>query len=796
MVAKAAAPGEAVDLKGTETLDITPSPRILKLIAEIEFRPWQCIAELVDNSFDEFLDIKRSQVPWTEPLEVSVSLPSQRTALDRGQIAVEDNGRGMTLEQVRNAVRAGFTGKDPITNLGLFGMGFNVATARLGGVTRFLTTRAGDTEWVGVEIDVDNMGDSFRAPVVHVPKESPKHQGTRVEITRLTKLADWLTKPGNQTGLRKTLGGIYSYLLDTDNFRLLVNGIATPVWRHPVWSRERSVTRRGEVIPAIIDIDEDLGERAVCRTCGAWQPAPNTECEQCDSTDLEVRRRRVHGWVGILRELDRKEFGIDFLRNGRKILRFDKEIFRWKDPDDPSGVGEIEYPIEIPANEGRIVGEIHLDHVHVTYTKDAFDSNDPAWHGAIRILRGDGPMQPKKAAALGYGRNDSPLSRLYRGYRRNDPGREYLMAGNGRHKRARLDTKDWVRQFHMGAAEYQTDEKWLEAVVEHDRLVAARQAEADAAAAGGAADDPTTEFLAADDDASVVGDANEDDGAASEDETGEEDLTDEQRLQRLLATATPIPELNGEFSATGVGGRPIRLRAVEVRAPLQLDGRRVPVWVTGELGGSFVALVDLDHPHFRLFDDEPEDVVLMEVAQNLIIRARGTTVPISAVFAELKARHLPSHAIDAGKLIPDAAHLMHDIQERMVRCIQDNPQRPWENALVEAERHITHERVTEILRTAEIQPVIYSGEYLLYVPPAVIPRVIEEWPEAFLDGRLFTRPFADVPTPGARRQMVSSVTGLVSDLAWLTANPVNPPRDQMIRARLSLRLLPNELAEG
>jgi hypothetical protein len=44
--------------------------------------------------------------------------------------------------------------------------------------------------------------------------------------------------------------------------------------------------------------------------------------------------------------------------------------------------------------------------------------------------------------------------------------------------------------------------------------------------------------------------------------------------------------------------------------------------------------------------------------------------------------------------------------------------------------------------------------------------------------------------------MVSSVTGLVSDLAWLTANPVNPPRDTMIRARLSLRLLPNELAAG
>ena len=45
-------------------------------------------------------------------------------------------------------------------------------------------------------------------------------------------------------------------------------------------------------------------------------------------------------------------------------------------PDDPSGQGDIEYPIEPPANQGRIVGEIHLDHVPVNYTKDAFDTND------------------------------------------------------------------------------------------------------------------------------------------------------------------------------------------------------------------------------------------------------------------------------------------------------------------------------------------------------------------------------------------------------------------------------------
>jgi hypothetical protein len=300
-----------------ETVDITPSPRILKLVAEIEFQPWQCVCELIDNSFDELLDIQRNVSDWTEPLEVSVTLPSPTTPVPEASVVIQDNGRGMTLEQVRNAVRAGFTGRDPVNNLGLFGMGFNVATARLGGITRFLTTREGDADWIGVEIDVDNIGESFRAPVIREPKSSPDEHGTQVEVRRLTKLAEWLTKPANQSGLRKRLGGIYSQLLHGEGFRLDVNGIKVKPWRHCAWSPERSVVRGREVIPAIIKIDETLGERAVCRVCGTWQAPQTDECEQCESRALEVRTRRVHGWVGIARELDRREFGVDFLRNGR-----------------------------------------------------------------------------------------------------------------------------------------------------------------------------------------------------------------------------------------------------------------------------------------------------------------------------------------------------------------------------------------------------------------------------------------------------------------------------------------------
>lgn len=37
------------------SVDITPKPRILRTLGDIPFHPWQCIAELIDNSIDAFL---------------------------------------------------------------------------------------------------------------------------------------------------------------------------------------------------------------------------------------------------------------------------------------------------------------------------------------------------------------------------------------------------------------------------------------------------------------------------------------------------------------------------------------------------------------------------------------------------------------------------------------------------------------------------------------------------------------------------------------------------------------------
>src|SRR5207253_8143499 len=134
-----------------------------------------------------------------------------------------------------------------------------------------------------------------------------------------------------------------------------------------------------------------LAERDFCLQCWQWLAASADKCPSCGGSQNVVKRnRRVYGWVGLQRYLSASDYGIDFLRHGRKIEVASRDLFYWNDGQ----LSEEEYPIDDPRHRGRVVGEIHLDHCRVTYTKDRFDRNDPAWEEMANIVRGSGPLRP------------------------------------------------------------------------------------------------------------------------------------------------------------------------------------------------------------------------------------------------------------------------------------------------------------------------------------------------------------------------------------------------------------------
>ena len=353
-------------------MDITPSPRILRMLGEIEFDEWQCIAELADNAFDDFSEIVADGQAWPGGFKVSVTLPGPGASVSGAEVIVTDTGKGMTRDKLENAVKAGWSSNDRFDKLGLFGMGFNVSTARLGRRTRVLTTRAGDPEWIGVEIDLETFGPDFNAPEISEPKDDPSEHGTKVIVSNLHRdRAEWLQR--NAENLRTTLGRVYGWLLDNRPYELWVQGVKVKPRRACRWGDGRYVIygsgANAEKIPAYIEIDEKFEPADACELCGNWQNVGKDVCDQCGSGELRERERQLHGWLGVQRHLDKRDFGIDFLRNGRKILQYDKSLFNWKNPNDPTGAVDVEYPVELANQGGRLIGEIHLDYVPCITTR-------------------------------------------------------------------------------------------------------------------------------------------------------------------------------------------------------------------------------------------------------------------------------------------------------------------------------------------------------------------------------------------------------------------------------------------
>ena len=186
-------------------LDLTPDPRVLQMLGEINLQQWRCLAELIDNSIDGFLHATRNGNPIKHS-EILVTVPTADA--ETARVTVRDNGPGMSIETLENAVKAGWSGNDPLSSLGLFGMGFNIATARLGLVTDVWTTRAGDPEYVGVRIDLDELRATrnFRVPRRTRPKPDHADHGTEVVISRLKPdQRAYLARSNNRTTIRKHL---------------------------------------------------------------------------------------------------------------------------------------------------------------------------------------------------------------------------------------------------------------------------------------------------------------------------------------------------------------------------------------------------------------------------------------------------------------------------------------------------------------------------------------------------------------------------------------------------------------
>lgn len=780
-----------------EVIDITPTPRILRTLGDIPFEPWQCLAELIDNSLDAFMaDIDKPKVS-ADGNRIDIHWSSEAVAGHKREITIEDNGPGMPLDVLQKAAKAGYSSNNPIDNLGLFGMGFNIATARLGDETHLLSATADSQEWIGIEINFDALikQGAFSARVIRSPKTNPEESGTRIVIRQL-KDGIYSEIRRRESAIRQRLETIYSPILKDSAVAICVQGKQLRPRMHCVWDAHRSVVRSGVSVSAIQYIDQNLGDSLFDVSRNRYLSDDEAADYRYGSSaygEVELpahivqRERRLHGWIGIQRFSDTTSFGLDFIRNGRKILIGDKSLFNFENPD--TGSTRIEYPIELGSTVGgRIVGELTVDYLIPTYQKNGFNTNDTSWQLTVDAIRGAGPLLPKQRTALGYPTaNDSPLGRLANAYRRVDPGTRNLALPNHL-------AQDYAKKFFAGDPEYQDDDKWFRVAQEADRDRGEKSGNAT----------PDHGQMASDNAADYFSDHGAEQQTAdtvtespSTDPAGTRSIAEHTSSIALLkANATRNDTMSHEYRYNDNPGFDVKVWRV-VKGPIRVAGREVPCQIHQD-GVEIDFFYDMSHPILAEYPLTPKQLLLQHLAEKFSLRDR--TVSSQQVFQALVGLHMSDERINGATLVERANAIISRILDHLPTLLQgavSTVVQLIESAPLEKERFLDR-----LLAEAPALVVPYQQgksnaiQALAYVDPSTLKRLVSELPEYFMDGKLFSLPYLELQDADVdmlnrlRRSSVDRVVAYLSDVVSFTQGAsANVSKHELMRMSHTLALL-------
>ena len=794
------------------TLDITPTPRILRTLGEIPFKTWQCLAELIDNSIDAFLS-DETNASEEEDRRISVNWTSDSVAANNRTIEITDNARGMSLDQLQSAVKAGYSSNDPIGQLGLFGMGFNISTARLGELTTIISTRRGDSDWVGVEIDFQKLIDSkrFNVPIIRVPKENCEESGTKIKISRLRH--GILTElPNKENEIRQRLEVVYSPLLNSKEIVIYVKGKQLRPKNHCVWSESRYVRYNNQNVSARIEIDRNLGDalfdlRKNCYLTG--DEAEPYYISQQEGRELPPhiveRGKRLTGWLGIQRYADPNDFGIDFIRNGRKILISDKSLFQYENPI--TGQKELQYPLELGTSVGgRIVGELHVDYLLPTYQKSDFDRSDNSWAQTVDAICGAGPFLPKSRKGLGFlEQSTSPLGVMVNAFRRVDKGTKCLFTPND-------IAKSYAAQFRKDMRDYLDDTFWWKAAQEEDQKQNTGGARSTAVNTGETPSDDIGAYL------DIIGGSTSNPTA----QTGSgvnapsgsapaiisrvaspliSTTPETSKLDELILRSTTVSQLSGRNYKFG-NTAPLNVRVYELTSgEIFFRGERKPCFFSSD-GIDCDFVYNPNHSLLAQYPITPTMLLLQYLSEKL--KARDSLSDVVAVFSTLVETTMQDSKIDRQSLQDRANSAFELLREKLAKALESRAKEVVD--CIHESNGEVEETVTNLLQSnpsllKPFQSRDAAGfDAIDFAPPKTLCRLMDKFPSYVFDGKVMSTPFLtidlsdDNATKRARDESKERALSFIKDtLRVIAGYGQRVQKNELARASLSVDFLIKEL---
>ena len=314
--------------KGNQTISIRPGVQILSVLKHLKYKSWFALAEFVDNSIQSYLTNRdRIEAVEGDQFQLRVDIEIDDTIPPR--LIVRDNAAGIAEADYARAFRAA---EVPLDRKGLseFGMGMKSAACWFAPKWRVRSKALGEAQDGLVIMDVASIVVSGveTVDVVRSPGRINEHY-TEVTLENLhhVPLGRTLGK------IREHLGDIYRFFLRDKRLVLTLNGVAISFDDPEVYHGPRHSHPTGAAV--------------------TWRK----------SIDITTSKGvRMHGFAAIRKEGSASRAGFGLFRRDRLIQGGGDE--GWK-------------PVEIFGQPNsfrsqRVFGELFLDGVPVSHTKDGF----------------------------------------------------------------------------------------------------------------------------------------------------------------------------------------------------------------------------------------------------------------------------------------------------------------------------------------------------------------------------------------------------------------------------------------
>jgi len=841
---------------GSFEVDLVPDPRVLQALAHTALSHKDALSELIDNAIDSFKQASNEGIPVDHPIvSVQVPMPAEFKR-DEGLIVVQDNGPGMTPEQAEKALKAGYSGKTKFDNLGLFGLGFNIASAKMGRKTRVLSARKDDDHAIEIIIDLPAMteqGDYKRTGRI-IQKPPGFVSGTIIAVYDwwpeghanhdFTKRLCQIPKPK----FREQIGRRYSTLL-RKGIRIDLNKEKCVPFEHCVWSEERSVQhRKFGPIPAQFQIDEIIGHQTVCNDCGHRLLSDEKKCPTCKDSAIRTIEKRIRGWVGIQRYDDRNLFGIDLIRNGRVIRQQEQDaFFTWVDSD--TGERIRDYPIDQP--EGRIVGEIHLDHVPVDFIKQDFERASLEWIEAMGFLRGGSSLQPTRPGADS---NESPIFKLFQGYRiTRPPGKKTMVMGemgpNGKAKRManqREIEKEYLAKFNDKTPGYYDDAEWWKLVEQADTPpitplplcpkctsqnleteevctscgevligkecrnkdcdeIIPKSATSCATCGESQVDRPKGRWICGNcqtsNEAAYVKCKKCGVSQGTESPLSLERLVKASKVSSELSIPDCSLRLADDSTSPSIE---VNVRYMENELK-NSAGSSIPVYCDKGVGAINV-FIDPNHQAFKWAQMAPEYFIVIEIADYIYVRhqdltsAHKGTHTLSNLIWQLFEKYYRDHIVnDPDDLRRQIKDLFEEIKTELADCSEEESETLFQELNEEEQNYFVTKMREDGHKLEDINTFSKNGKFLHYISSEEVLRIFSSRPELFFDGSIFDEKYAEYPELGKiagdqiRMRLRDQFDACLTELAYyLEENQQDSILTQ--RVALSLKFLQGKLS--